>query len=102
MGTDCTPSSKGVPDMEIQFKNKNDTNARNLIDLNVALPFIDEMDIDAHLSEGDTIPQEHDHSSNEALIVTSTKNLMAMHKDKFQARSPEGNNNDDDCEALKM
>ncbi|XBH89770.1 hypothetical protein VPH35_081600 [Triticum aestivum] len=102
MGTDSTPMSKGVANMEMQFQNKDDTNARNLIDLNVALPFIDEMDIDARLSEGDTVPQEHDHSSNEALVVTSTKNLMAMHNDKFQARSPEGNNNDDDCEALKM
>ncbi|XBH89769.1 hypothetical protein VPH35_081599 [Triticum aestivum] len=102
MGTASTPTSKGVANMEMQFQNKDDTNARNLIDLNVALPFIDEMDIDARLSEGDTVPQEHDHSSNEALVVTSTKNLMAMHKDKFQARSPEGNNNDDDCEALKI
>uniref|UniRef100_A0A453JT65 Uncharacterized protein n=3 Tax=Aegilops tauschii subsp. strangulata TaxID=200361 RepID=A0A453JT65_AEGTS len=102
MGTDSTPSSKGVAHREMQFQNKDDTNARNLIDLNVALPFIDEMEIDARLSEADTVPQEQDDSSNEALVVTAAKNLMAMHKDKFQAGSPPGNMDDDDFEALKM
>ena len=103
MGKASTPTSNGDANMEMQFQNKKDgTSVRNLIDLNVALPFIDEMEIDAHLSEGDIVPQERDDSSNESLIVTAAKNLMAMHKDKFQAGSPPGNMDDDDFEALKM
>ncbi|XBI78979.1 hypothetical protein VPH35_088566 [Triticum aestivum] len=101
-GTDDTSSSKGVADMEMQFHNKDDTNARNLIDLNVALPFMDEMEIDAHAPESDTISQEPDDSSNEDHVVTAAKNLMAMHKVGFQAGLPEGNNNGDDSEAMKQ
>uniref|UniRef100_A0A8R7QAZ1 Uncharacterized protein n=1 Tax=Triticum urartu TaxID=4572 RepID=A0A8R7QAZ1_TRIUA len=99
-GTNDTSSSKGVDNMEMQFHNKDDTNARNLIDLNVALPFMDEMEIDAHAPESDTIPQEPDDSSNH--VVTAAKNLTAMHKVEFQAGLPEGNNNDDDSNALKQ
>ncbi|XBH89938.1 hypothetical protein VPH35_081732 [Triticum aestivum] len=99
-GTNDTSSSKGVDNMEMQFHNKDDTNARNLIDLNVALPFMDEMEIDAHVPESDTIPQEPDDSSNH--VVTAAKNLTAMHKVEFQEGLPEGNNNDDDSNALKQ
>jgi hypothetical protein len=61
MGTDITPLIEGVANVEIQFQNKkDDTNGRNLMDLNVALSFMDDTEIDAHQSEGNTIPQEPD------------------------------------------
>ncbi|XP_044948592.1 uncharacterized protein LOC123398151 [Hordeum vulgare subsp. vulgare] len=101
-GIDSTPSSNSVANMEMQFQNKEDTNARNLIDLNVALPFIDEMEIDARVLEGDTIPQKPDDSSSETIVVDDAKNLMAMCKIELQVGSPKGNNNDDDSEALKL
>ncbi|KAF7070804.1 hypothetical protein CFC21_076263 [Triticum aestivum] len=101
-GTDDMSSSKGVANMEMQFHKKDDTNARNPIDLNVALPFMDEMEIDAHAPESNTIPQEPDDSSNEDHVVTAAKNLMAMHKVEFQAGLPGGNNNDDDSEAIEQ
>ncbi|XP_037435807.1 uncharacterized protein LOC119302868 [Triticum dicoccoides] len=93
MGADSTPSSKGVADMEMQFQNKKDgTSVRNLIDLNVALPFMDVTEMDARQSKGDTVPQEPDGPSNEALVITAAaKNLMVMHTDEFQAGPPQGN-----------
>ncbi|KAE8795292.1 hypothetical protein D1007_29843 [Hordeum vulgare] len=101
-GIDSTPSSNSVANMEMQFQNKEDTNARNLIDLNVALPFIDEMEIDARVLEGDTIPQKPDDSSSETIVVDDAKNLMAMCKIELQVGSPKGNKIDDDSEALKL
>lgn len=93
MGADSTPSSKGVADMEMQFQNnKDDTSVRNLIDLNAALPFMDDTEMDAYQSEGDTVPQEPDGPSNEALAITAAaENLMVMHTSEFLAGSPQGN-----------
>lgn len=154
MGTDITSLIKGVENMNLNV----DTNVRNLIDLNVALPFMDDMEIDAHQSEGNTVPQEPDvpfidlnvalpsiddmemdarqsegdavprepdDPFNEALAITAAKSLVVMHKDEFQAKSPQvndilhwfadlaiseekmvvynsGTNNGDDSEALKL
>ena len=59
IGADSTPLSKGVANMEIQFQNKkDDTNVRNIIDLNVGLPSMDDMETDARQSEGNAAPQE--------------------------------------------
>uniref|UniRef100_A0ACD5Y6A2 Uncharacterized protein n=1 Tax=Avena sativa TaxID=4498 RepID=A0ACD5Y6A2_AVESA len=61
MGTDITLLIEGVANMQIQCQNKkDDTNVRNLIDLNVALPSMDHMEIDARQSEGNTVSQEPD------------------------------------------
>uniref|UniRef100_M8BF39 Uncharacterized protein n=1 Tax=Aegilops tauschii TaxID=37682 RepID=M8BF39_AEGTA len=86
MGADSTPLSKGVADLEMQFQNKKDgTSVRNLIDLNVALPFMDVTEMDARQSEGDSVPEEPDGPSTAA-----AKNLMVMHTGEFQAGPPQG------------
>ncbi|XP_047046329.1 uncharacterized protein LOC124651258 isoform X2 [Lolium rigidum] len=126
MGTDITALIKGIANMQIQSqKKKDDTNGRDLMDLNVALPFMDDMEMDVHQSEGnnsvpqepnapcidlnvalpfmsgmeidtrqsggDTVPQAPDDPSNEVLAITAAENLIAMHNDEFQARSPHVN-----------
>uniref|UniRef100_A0ACD5YJB4 Uncharacterized protein n=1 Tax=Avena sativa TaxID=4498 RepID=A0ACD5YJB4_AVESA len=63
MGTEITPLIEGAANMQTQWKNKkDDTNVRNLIDLNVALPLMDYMEIDARQSEGNTVSREPDGS----------------------------------------
>ncbi|CAM0949363.1 unnamed protein product [Alopecurus aequalis] len=118
IGAGSTPLNKGEVNMEIQFHNKkDDTNVRNLIDLNVALPLMDDMETDARQSEAqgpadpfidlnvampsvddmvidarqsadDTVPQEPDEPFTEAPAITDEKNLMVVHKDEMQAGSP--------------
>jgi hypothetical protein len=126
MGTDITALIKGIANMQIQSqKKKDDTNGRDLMDLNVALPFMVDMEMDVHQSEGNngvrqepnapcidlnvalpfmsdmeidtrqsggnTVPQAPDDPSNEVLAITAAENLIAMHNDEFQARSPHVN-----------
>uniref|UniRef100_A0A0D9Y0T1 Uncharacterized protein n=1 Tax=Leersia perrieri TaxID=77586 RepID=A0A0D9Y0T1_9ORYZ len=78
------PLTKHETDMEIH--KKNDTDARNLIDLNAA-PFMDEPDITVHLSEGGTVPQQPDDPSEDSLARSAAESLVAMCKDVFQAGS---------------
>ncbi|KAI4984468.1 hypothetical protein ZWY2020_017098 [Hordeum vulgare] len=86
MGAESTPSSKSIAEMEMQFQNKKDgTSVRNLIDLNVAPPFMDVTVMDARQSGGDTVPQEPD------VINAAAKNLMVMHTGELQAGPPQGN-----------
>ncbi|KAG8049071.1 hypothetical protein GUJ93_ZPchr0009g1056 [Zizania palustris] len=89
IGTNTEPLIKREADMEMQFQNKkDDTNTRNLIDLN-AVPLMDEPDIDVHQSEGGTVPQEPDDPSKDSLAITAADTLLAMYKDVFQAGSPQ-------------
>ncbi|KAF0887682.1 hypothetical protein E2562_002376 [Oryza meyeriana var. granulata] len=86
--TNIEPSTKREADMQVQFENKkDDTNVRNLIDLNAA-PSMDEPDIDVHQSEGGTVSQQPDDPSEDSLAITAAESLLAMFKDVFQAGSP--------------
>ncbi|XP_006664139.1 uncharacterized protein LOC102707360 [Oryza brachyantha] len=79
--------TKRETDMEMQLHNKkDDTNPRNLIDLNAA-PLMDEPDIDVHQSEGGTIPQKAVDPSEDSLAITAAESLVAICKDVFQAGS---------------
>ncbi|XP_062203973.1 uncharacterized protein LOC133906183 [Phragmites australis] len=100
------PSIKCEADMEVQPQSKNaDTSIRNLIDLNEALPIMDDPEMDVRESEGDIVPHETetdiceseddiaphepDNPSRDSLVITAAESLVAMCNDVVQPGSPQ-------------
>ncbi|KAL6623531.1 hypothetical protein ACP70R_033410 [Stipagrostis hirtigluma subsp. patula] len=130
-GTNIAPPVEHEAGIEILSQNTiADTNKRFLIDLNEALSFMDDPEMDVHELEGgsaphepecDIAPHEPDDSLSDSLAITVAESLVAMHNDLFQAGSPKldtlhwfadlatlneiatsNNDSDDDFEALTL
>lgn len=83
------PSIKCEADMEIQPQCKeSDTDIRNLIDLNEALPIINDPEMDAHES-GEIVPHEPNDPSQDSLAIAAAERLVEMWNDSVQPASPQ-------------
>lgn len=84
------PSIKCEVDMEIQPQCKESgTDIRNLIDLNEALPIIDDSEMDAHESN-EIVPHEpNDPSQDSIAIAAAAERLVEMWNDSVQPASPQ-------------
>ncbi|CAL4898412.1 unnamed protein product [Urochloa decumbens] len=114
------PSIKCEPDMEMQTQRKEaDTDIRNLIDLNEALPIMD--DPEDACESGELVPHESDDPSRDSLAISAAESLVAMCNVVVQPGSPQpdtlhwfadlaaskgnamfDNESDDDFEALTL
>ncbi|XP_062202997.1 uncharacterized protein LOC133905269 [Phragmites australis] len=84
------PLIKHEADMEMQPQSKNaDTTIRNLIDLNEALPIMDDPKMDIRESEGDIVPHEPDDPLRDSLAITAAESLVGMCNDVVQPGSPQ-------------
>ncbi|CAN6338708.1 unnamed protein product [Urochloa humidicola] len=82
------PTIKCEPDMEMQTQRKEaDTDIRNLIDLNEALPVMDDQE-DA-CESGELVPHDSDDPSTESLAITAAESLVAMCNVVVQPGSPQ-------------
>ncbi|KAL6623532.1 hypothetical protein ACP70R_033411 [Stipagrostis hirtigluma subsp. patula] len=89
-GTYIAPCIKRESNMGLLSQNTiADTDKRNLIDLNEALPFMDDLEMDVHEPGRDIAPNEPDDSSRDSLAVTAAEGLLAMCNDVFQLESPQ-------------
>jgi len=83
------PSIKCEADMEIQPQCKeSDTDIRNLIDLNEALPIIDDPEMDAHES-GEIVAHEPNDPSQDSIAIAAAERLVEMWNDSIQPASPQ-------------
>ncbi|CAN6334569.1 unnamed protein product [Urochloa humidicola] len=82
------PSVKCEPDMEMQTQRMEaDTDIRNLIDLNEALPTMD--DPEDACEPGELVPHESDDPSRDPLAITAAESLVAMCNVVAQPGSPQ-------------
>ncbi|WVZ90915.1 hypothetical protein U9M48_037168 [Paspalum notatum var. saurae] len=76
-GINTGPSVKCEPDMELQSSKEADLDIRNLIDLNEALPSIDDLDMDAGES-GEIACHEPNDPSTDSLAIIAAESLVEM------------------------
>ncbi|CAN6329561.1 unnamed protein product [Urochloa humidicola] len=82
------PSIKCEPDMEMQTqRTEADTDIRNLIDLNEALPIMD--DPEDSCESGELVNHEADDPSRDSLAITAAESLVAMCNVVVQPGSPQ-------------
>ncbi|KAF8776707.1 hypothetical protein HU200_003436 [Digitaria exilis] len=82
-------SIKSEADMELQPQRKEvGTDIRNLIDLNEALPIMDDPEMDA-CGSGELVPREPNDPSSDSLAIKAAENLVAICNVVVQPASPQ-------------